>query len=201
MSYKELADKLEWLAEGYWEAEIRKAIAILRGLDAQEPFGCVTVRRLSQRFTNHHDQYHFYPAGQPPYLDNVDEVYTLYAAPVAAPQRLDAQRPTVDRLMERVEQYGLNKKSAGVYKQAPSQKGEVAMERHASERLAEIRALVEALAAPVAAQPLSDEEIAFCIFESKLKNPAITRDGTTSIRIARAAIAAFCQKNGIKEQG
>lgn len=37
--YKELADKLEWLAEGYWEAEIRKAIAILRSLDAQEPVG------------------------------------------------------------------------------------------------------------------------------------------------------------------
>lgn len=61
---------------------------------------------------------------------------------------------------------------------------------------------VNALAAqPQQAKPLSDEEIAFCIFESKLKNPAITRDGTTSIRIARAAIAAFCQKNGIKEQG
>ena len=49
----------------------------------QEPFGHVTVRRLSQRFENHHDQYHFYPAGQPPYLDNVDECYAVYTSPPA----------------------------------------------------------------------------------------------------------------------
>ena len=49
----------------------------------QEPFGHVTVRRLSQRFENHVDQYHFYPAGQPPYLDNVDECHAVYARPQA----------------------------------------------------------------------------------------------------------------------
>ena len=49
-----------------------------------EAFGFVTVRRLSQRFENHHDQYQFYPAGQIPYLDNVDECHTVYTAP---PQR------------------------------------------------------------------------------------------------------------------
>lgn len=48
-----------------------------------EPFGTVTVRRLSQRFEDHVDQYQFYPAGQSPYIDNVDEVHTLYATPPA----------------------------------------------------------------------------------------------------------------------
>ena len=52
----------------------------------QEPFGHVTVCRLSQRFENHYDQYHFYPAGQSPYLDNVDECHTVYTTP---PQRTD----------------------------------------------------------------------------------------------------------------
>lgn len=49
----------------------------------QEPFGHVTVRRLSQRFENHADQHHFYPAGQSPYLDNVDELYAVYTRPQA----------------------------------------------------------------------------------------------------------------------
>ena len=49
----------------------------------QEPFGHVTVRRLSQRFENHADQYHFYPAGQSPYLDNVDECHAVYTRPQA----------------------------------------------------------------------------------------------------------------------
>ena len=49
----------------------------------QEPFGHVTVRRLSQRFENHADQYHFYPAGQSPYLDNVDELHAVYTRPQA----------------------------------------------------------------------------------------------------------------------
>lgn len=51
----------------------------------QEPFGYVTVRRLSQRFENHHDQYHFYPAGQSPYLDNVDECHYVYTSPPRKP--------------------------------------------------------------------------------------------------------------------
>ena len=68
---------------------ITKAITAIREALAQpeqEPvaFGSVTVRRLSQRFENHHDQYQFYPAGQSPYLDNVDECHTVYTTP---PQR------------------------------------------------------------------------------------------------------------------
>jgi hypothetical protein len=47
----------------------------------QEPFGHVTVRRLSQRFENHADQYWFHPAGESPYRDNVDEIYAVYTAP------------------------------------------------------------------------------------------------------------------------
>ena len=41
-------------------------------------FGYVTIRRLSQRFENHSDQYTFYPAEHSPYLDNVDECITVY---------------------------------------------------------------------------------------------------------------------------
>lgn len=51
--------------------------------EQQEPFGHVTVRRLSLRFENHADQYHFYPAGQSPYLDNVDELHAVYTRPQA----------------------------------------------------------------------------------------------------------------------
>ena len=65
-----------------------EAITALRAALAQQaepvPFGCVTVRRLSLRHENHADQYQFYPAGQSPYLDNVDECHTVYTAP---PQR------------------------------------------------------------------------------------------------------------------
>lgn len=49
--------------------------------EAAEPFGYVTVRRLSKRFANHVDQFAFYPADQRPYLDNVDECHTVYTAP------------------------------------------------------------------------------------------------------------------------
>lgn len=51
---------------------------------AQEPFGYVTVQRLSRQFENHADKYWFYPAGCSPYLDNVDECYVVYAAPAPA---------------------------------------------------------------------------------------------------------------------
>lgn len=46
-----------------------------------EPFGHVTIRRLSQRFENHADQYQFYPAGHAPYTDNVDECIAVYTSP------------------------------------------------------------------------------------------------------------------------
>ncbi len=53
-----------------------------------EPFGHVTVRRLSQRFENHHDQYRFFPAGQSPYTDNIDECHAVYTTPQpAVPER------------------------------------------------------------------------------------------------------------------
>lgn len=48
----------------------------------RKPFGTVTIRKLSQRFENHSDQYQFYPAGVPPYLDNVDECVTVYSVDV-----------------------------------------------------------------------------------------------------------------------
>lgn len=62
----------------------------------EEPFGWVTVRRLSRRFENHTDQYQFYPAGQSPYLDNVDECHTVYTAP---PQRKPLTRPQINQMM------------------------------------------------------------------------------------------------------
>ena len=58
---------------------------------AVAPFGHVTVRRLSQRFENHVDLYQFYPAGQIPYTDNVDECIAVYTAPQA--QQPAAQQP------------------------------------------------------------------------------------------------------------
>ena len=71
----------------FWDDEAaERVIAPLRTLldaPAVEPYGHVTVRRLSQRFENHVDQYTFYPAGHPPYLDNVDECITVYTAPQA----------------------------------------------------------------------------------------------------------------------
>lgn len=45
------------------------------------PFGWVTVRWLSKKYKNHVDQYQFYPRGQSPYLDNVDQCYTVYLNP------------------------------------------------------------------------------------------------------------------------
>ena len=48
---------------------------------AVEPYGHVTVSRLSQRFENHADQYTFYPAGQVPYMDNVDECVPVFTSP------------------------------------------------------------------------------------------------------------------------
>jgi hypothetical protein len=77
-------EALEYLPE---MRGIEEAITALReALEQpaqQEPFGHVTVRRLSQRFENHADQYHFYPAGQSPYLDNVDEIHAVYTRPQA----------------------------------------------------------------------------------------------------------------------
>ena len=111
---------------------------------------------------------------------------------------LDAQRPTVDALMERVGRYGLHKKSAGVFRQAPSQKGEVAMEAHAADRLAEIRTAIEALAAPVAAQasmPLSDSH-PLAVFAQEC---AIGAHDYGGLRLA--AQNALKAAHGIKERG
>jgi hypothetical protein len=82
-----------------WEQEVREAWKIAEQMfershyaevtqaQAQgEPFGHVTVRRLSKRHENHADQYAFYPAGQSPYLDNVDECHAVYLAPPPAAQ-------------------------------------------------------------------------------------------------------------------
>lgn len=61
--------------------EARSALRAALAEPVVEPYGHVTVRRLSQQFENHVDQYTFYPAGYPPYLDNVDECIAVYTAP------------------------------------------------------------------------------------------------------------------------
>jgi hypothetical protein len=68
---------LDSFESGFVEAALREALAE----PAQEPFGQLTLSRLSQRFKNHVDVYNFYPAGQSPNLDNVDECYTVYTTP------------------------------------------------------------------------------------------------------------------------
>ena len=69
----------------------------------QEPFGHVTVRRLSQRFENQADQYHFYPAGQSPYLDNVDELHAVYTRPQAREPLTDEQKELLKWLRSEAE--------------------------------------------------------------------------------------------------
>jgi hypothetical protein len=87
---RQALEAFEYIEHNYMSlpAPATKAITALREALAeqpaqQEPFGYVTVRRLSQRFENHADQYHFYPAGQSPYLDNVDELHAVYTRPQA----------------------------------------------------------------------------------------------------------------------
>ena len=55
----------------------------------------------------------------------------------------------------------------------------------------------ELVSAQSAALPLTDEQIALAIFNARMGHSLIKRDGTTSFRIARAAIAKFCEVNGI----
>lgn len=50
-------------------------------------------------------------------------------------------------------------------------------------------------------QMLTDEEIALAIFEARVGHSPFKRDGSTSFRIARAAIAKFCEVNGITAKG
>jgi hypothetical protein len=66
---------------------------ILRDMKKQEPYGHVTVRRLSRRHENHADQYHFYPSGQIPYLDNVDECHAVYTHPPVKESLTTEQEP------------------------------------------------------------------------------------------------------------
>ncbi len=57
-----------------------------------QPFGSVTVKRLSQKHENHRDMYAFYPVGEHAYLDNVDEhhaVYTLSQADVSPIKKME----------------------------------------------------------------------------------------------------------------
>lgn len=65
----------------------------------QEPFGHVTVRRLSQRFENHADQYWFFPAGQSPYRDNVDEIHAVYTSPPASKPLTDEMVVAAARML------------------------------------------------------------------------------------------------------
>ena len=109
---EEAADAIDsWgsYASGYFqvkhdlEGDISKAKSAITAIrealaqPEQEPvaFGSVTVRRLSQRFENHHDQYQFYPAGQSPYLDNVDECHTVYTT---QPHRKPLTDEEIDKL-------------------------------------------------------------------------------------------------------
>ena len=66
---------------GGWRGFDSIAVGRAALAETAKPFGHVTVRRLSQRFQNHVDQYQFYPAGERPYLDNVDECHAVYTAP------------------------------------------------------------------------------------------------------------------------
>lgn len=150
-------------------------------------------------------------------------------------RRLDARRPTVNSVMYLIQQYG-GKKGA--------QK-----EDNATQCLAEIQALVEALAAPVAAQPTKHYRTLrgnwtnttthvcnHCGFETRSEHRIVAHQcdvrkaaqpqakplsdaeilgiaepfgafefgdaqGNKRLDFARAAITAFCLKNGIKEQG
>jgi len=54
---------------------------------------------------------------------------------------------------------------------------------------------------PVALTPLSDEEMALAIFEARVGHSHFKRDGSTAFRIARSAIARFCEVNGITQKG
>lgn len=78
---------------------MREAAALLRRWPDAKPFGRVTVRRLSQRFANHHDQYAFYPWDQPPYLDNVDECHVVYTAPPDQSERIAALEAALGELV------------------------------------------------------------------------------------------------------
>jgi len=180
-TYKELADRME--AGTLFPVQWNELITLLRSLDAQQPveidwpvyhssaMGC----GLEDRDIT--DRYEAMYYGWCQAIEKMAESLPepLYAAPVAA------VRKAMARLADLLDE----------------------------DKFMEIEGILTSagFTPPVAAQPqqaskpLSDAEIAFCIFESKMKNPAITRDGTTSIRIARAAITAFCLKNGIKERG
>lgn len=46
--------------------------------------------------------------------------------------------------------------------------------------------LVPLFAAPPAREPLTDEQIAYCIYEARMETGTFKRDGTMSFRIARA---------------
>ena len=74
--------------------QLRQAIA---EAEKQEPFGYVTVRRLSQRYENHAELYAFYPSGQSPYLDNADECHAVYTSPSQRQPLTDEQITTVAR--------------------------------------------------------------------------------------------------------
>ena len=66
-----------------WTSSLRQSLRARLAEPDDEPVGHVTVRRLSKRFENHTDQHVFYPAGQSPYLDNVDECFPVYTRPAA----------------------------------------------------------------------------------------------------------------------
>lgn len=61
-----------------WEGWQARAALASQQAGKGEPFGYVTVRRLSQRHPNHADQYQFYKST--PYVDNVDECHAVYLA-------------------------------------------------------------------------------------------------------------------------
>ena len=82
------AAELSWIAarDKAFLAHVKDAIEAYKQQQGEAvPFGHVTVRRLRGRLENHVDQYHFYPAGESPYLDNVDECHTVYTHPAQQP--------------------------------------------------------------------------------------------------------------------
>lgn len=65
-----------------------------------------------------------------------------------------------------------------------------------------VRAALDARPEPVAWQTqcpvrLTDEQIAFCLFEARVQSGPFKRDGSTSFRFARAVEAEVLRLNGI----
>ena len=169
--------------------DCEEAITSLRAALAQQaepsPFGCVTVRRLSLRHENHADQYQFYPAGQSPYLDNVDECHIVYTAP---PQQAEPVEP-VAWMYTGIKQDGTEHGPHLVWK--PEY-----MDAMSASKGAKATPLY---AAPPQRKPLTQEEIT--TQAEKVLKPSVYHDAEALIGTDGlvALVRAVEQAHGIKE--